>query len=63
VLTESPSIGEVRATKLTENLFGLGLPADRIHTTWQTEPERPDGVGDPDRRRVTITLSTAKFDR
>jgi hypothetical protein len=28
--------------------------------TWQREPEAPDGVGDPDHRRVTIALSTAQ---
>lgn len=60
VLTEGARIGEVRATKMTENLTGLGVPADRIRTTWQSEPDVPDGVTDPGRRRVTITLSVAR---
>ena len=30
-----------------ENLVGLGLPADRVHVTWQSEPDAPDGVTDP----------------
>ena len=58
ILTEARRIGEIRATKMTENLVGLGLPADRVRTTWQSEPDAPDGVNDPERRRVTITLST-----
>ena len=36
--------------------MGLGIPADRVHVTWQREPDAPDGVTDPERRRVTITL-------
>ena len=56
MLTERARIGEVRATKMGENLVGLGVPADRVHVTWQREPDAPDGVNDPERRRVTITL-------
>lgn len=56
-LSEGPRIGEIRATKMAENLVGLGIPADRVHVTWQREPDTPDGVTDPERRRVTITLS------
>ena len=58
ILTEAGPIGEIRASKMAENLVGLGLPADRVHTTWQSGPDPPDGVNDPGRRRVTITLST-----
>jgi outer membrane protein OmpA-like peptidoglycan-associated protein len=60
VLTEAAQIAEIRATKMAENLTGLGLRADRIHTTWQPEPQTPDGVTDPARRRVTITLEEVK---
>ena len=56
-LTEGARIAEVRAKKMAENLVGLGLPAERVHVTWQNEPDPPDGITDPDRRRVTITLS------
>ena len=56
-LAEGARIGEVRATKMGENLIGLGLPAARVHVTWQREPDSADGVTDPQRRRVTITLS------
>jgi outer membrane protein OmpA-like peptidoglycan-associated protein len=59
IVRERAGIGEVRATKMAENLAGLGLSADRIRTTWQAEPDAPDGVNDPARRRVTITLSAA----
>ena len=59
ILTESMRIGEIRASKMVENLIGLGLPADRVRASWQSEPDAPDGVNDPGRRRVTITLSTA----
>jgi outer membrane protein OmpA-like peptidoglycan-associated protein len=55
-VTEGPRIGEVRATRMAENLVGLGIPADRVHVTWQAEPDPPDGVTDPERRRVTIAL-------
>jgi hypothetical protein len=55
-LTEGPRIAEVRATNMGEHLAGLGVPADRVHVTWQKEPDTPDGVTDPQRRRVLITL-------
>ena len=56
-LVEGATIGEVRAGKMAENLVGLGIPADRVHVTWQGEADAPDGVTDPENRRVTITLS------
>ena len=58
-LAEGPRIAELRATKMAENLIGLGIPADRVHATWQRDPDVPDGVTDPDRRRLTITLGDA----
>ena len=58
-LAEGPRIAEVRATKMAENLAGLGIPADRVHATWQRDPDVPDGVTDPDRRRLTIRLVDA----
>lgn len=61
-LTEGARIGEVRARRMAENLAGLGVPADRVRVTWQQEPDVPDGVTDPDRRRVTITVSTTRSD-
>jgi outer membrane protein OmpA-like peptidoglycan-associated protein len=57
VIVESERIGEIRATKMAENLAGLGVPADRIHVTWQRDPDEADGVSDPERRRVTITFA------
>jgi hypothetical protein len=56
VLSERPEVPKRRATTMGEHLAGLGVPADRIHVTWQRQPDRPDGVTDPARRRVTITL-------
>lgn len=56
-LVESAQIAEQRARKMVEALVGLGLAADRVHASWQTEPETPDGVNDPQRRRVTIALA------
>ena len=61
-MVEGARIAEVRATKMGENLVGLGIPADRVHVTWQREPDTPDGVTDPERRRVTITLSSPRSD-
>lgn len=58
-LTESELIGAVRARKMVEALVGLGIPRDTVRVTWQTEPEMPDGVTDPQQRRVTIALSSA----
>lgn len=56
-VAEGARIGEMRASKMAENLVGLGVPADRVHITWQREPDAPDGVTDPARRRVTITFT------
>ena len=56
VLTESAGIGERRAKTMGENFAGLGIAADRVRVTWKNEPEAPDGVGDPDQRRLSITL-------
>jgi outer membrane protein OmpA-like peptidoglycan-associated protein len=56
VLTERPTMGEVRARKVTEALIGLGIPAAAISMTWQTSPATPDGATDVARRRVTIRL-------
>ena len=39
-LAEGARIAEVRATKMAENLVGLGIAADRVHVTWQREPRR-----------------------
>ena len=56
VLTEGPQIAAIRAKTMGEHLVGLGLPADRVHVTWQTAADTPDGLTDPERRRLTITL-------
>jgi outer membrane protein OmpA-like peptidoglycan-associated protein len=56
VLAEGPGIGERRARTMGEDLVGLGVPAGRVHVTWQGEPDAPDGVNDPERRRLTIAL-------
>jgi hypothetical protein len=56
VLTERADVPKRRATTMGEHLAGLGIPNDRIEVTWQRQPDPPDGVRDPDRRRVTITL-------
>jgi hypothetical protein len=57
VMVERERIGEIRAVKMGENLVGLGIASDRVHVTWQREPAVPDGVADPARRRVRITLT------
>jgi len=57
VLKEQARLPEARAKVMGENLVGLGVPADRVHVTWQTEPDTPDGINDPDRRSVRITLA------
>jgi outer membrane protein OmpA-like peptidoglycan-associated protein len=60
LLTEKTQMGEVRARKMGENLAGLGVPADRIYLTWQDEPDVPNGVTDPQQRRVTISLVSSQ---
>jgi hypothetical protein len=59
-IVEEARIGERRAAKMGENLIGLGLPSDRVYVTWQREADAPDGVADPERRRVIITLSGSR---
>ncbi len=44
---------------MAENLVGLGIPADRVHVTWQREADAPNGVTDSERRSVTINLGDA----
>jgi hypothetical protein len=55
-LVESPSIAERRAQKLQRVLAGLGVPPTSMAVTWKTEPERPDGVNDHERRRIVIAV-------
>ena len=50
---EAEFIAEKRAKKVSEILEGLGLAV--IHTA-KTEPEPCDGVNDPQKRRVVISL-------
>jgi hypothetical protein len=60
-LVEDARIGEIRATKMAENLVGLGIPAERVHVTWQREPRAPDGLTDPLRRlSPVVRLAPAK---
>ena len=56
-LMEGSGIGERRAKTMGENLVGLGIAAERVRVTWKNEPEAPNGVSDPDSRRLSITLS------
>ena len=58
-LSRCPDRRRCAPRRWRENLVGLGIPADRVHVTWQREPDAPDGVSDPDRRRVTINLGDA----
>jgi hypothetical protein len=55
-LVENPLMAERRARKLQRVLAGLGIPASSLVVTWKTEPERPDGATDPQRRRAVITV-------
>ena len=53
---EAESIAEKRAQKIGEMMIGLGLPASVVSVKWKNEPESCDGVNDPQKRRVTISL-------
>jgi hypothetical protein len=57
IITERAGVVERRAKTMGENMVGLGVPADRVHVTWQTQPDTPDGVNDAQRRQVVITLT------
>ena len=53
---EAESIAEKRAQKIGEMMIGLELPASAVSVNWKSEPEPCDGVNDPQKRRVTISL-------
>jgi hypothetical protein len=57
-LVEREELGRVRAEKLAVILRGLGLVASRVRVTWRDDVERPDGVGDRQRRVVLVRLVT-----
>ena len=53
---EAESIAEKRAQKIGEMMIGLGMSASAVKVNWKSEPESCDGVNDPQKRRVTISL-------
>jgi outer membrane protein OmpA-like peptidoglycan-associated protein len=55
-LVENPLIAERRAHKLQRVLVGLGVPPASLAVTWKTEPERPDGTSDHQKRRAVIAV-------
>lgn len=55
---EMPLIAQLRAQELTETVHKLGLPPSTTLTVrWVDEPEKADGISDPDRRRAEILVS------
>ncbi len=53
---ENDLIAERRAKKIKDILLGLGIPAASLDVTWKSEPEPGDGIDDPSRRRVVISV-------
>jgi hypothetical protein len=58
VMVEREDLGRVRAEELAVILKGLGIDASRVHVTWHDDVDRPDGVGDRQRRVVVVRLVT-----
>ena len=54
---EYPWIAEHRAKVMAETLAVIGVPISTISVRWKSEPEPADGIGDPMRRRLTITVT------
>jgi outer membrane protein OmpA-like peptidoglycan-associated protein len=55
-LAEPAGLAEARARKVARILADFGAPEQAMQLAWADSPESPDGVGDADRRRVTVTV-------
>jgi OmpA-OmpF porin, OOP family len=53
---ENDLIAERRAKKIQANLIGLGIAESALDVTWKKEPEPGDGLNDPQKRRVVISV-------
>jgi hypothetical protein len=56
-LTEQPAIARRRAEQLATLLRGAGLTDVAYDVAWHDEPGSPDGLNDPQLRRVTVELT------
>jgi hypothetical protein len=55
-LAEPEGLAEQRAKKVARILANFGAPESAMQVAWADSPESPDGIGDADRRRVTVTV-------
>lgn len=54
-MAEKPALAEQRAQDVATVLRGLGVT--NVTVSWKTEAEPADGINDPARRRVTVTIT------